>query len=108
METLIIIKTTVNNNKTKNKIINNLLKRKLASCINIIKNISSIYLWENRIVKDKEEILLVKTLLKNEKMIYETIKKLHNYTTPEIITLKTFTAETDYLKWLTTTIKSPN
>ena len=36
----------------------------------------------------------------NEKSIYQKIKKLHNYTIPEIITLKVNNTDKSYNKWL--------
>ena len=104
MDTLIIIKTTVNNIEVKKRIIKQLINTKLVACINIIGNISSTYLWKNDIVEDKEDILLIKTILKNEKLVYKTIKKYHNYDTPEIITIETTAVDSNYLEWVNQTI----
>ena len=97
---MIIIKTTVNNISVEKKITNELIKRKYALCINVLSNNTSIYEWENKIVKSKEKILFIKTLPKNESIVYKTIKKLHNYDIPEILTIRLANVDKNYLEWM--------
>tara|TARA_E500000178_G_C16928617_1_gene710623 strand:- start:321 stop:650 length:330 start_codon:yes stop_codon:yes gene_type:complete len=108
MDTLIIIKTTVNNIDVKKNIVDYLLNNKLASCINILNNISSTYLWEGKIVNDEEDILLIKTISNNETTVYKIIKKLHNYEVPEIVTFKDFNVENNYLNWVNKVTEAKN
>ena len=98
---MIIIKTSSDKQDILKKICNIILEKKLAGCINIIPNCLSFFTWENKIQKNKENLLLIKTLKINETKIYNIIKKFHNYKTPEIITIKVNNVEDDYFKWLT-------
>ena len=98
---MIIIKTSSDKQGILEKICNIILEKKLAGCANIIPNCLSFFTWENKIQKNKENLLLIKTLKINEAKIYNIIKTFHNYTTPEIITININNVDGDYLKWLT-------
>ena len=100
MDKLIVIKTTLCTKKTKDKLINELLKNNYAACINIIEKITSYYEWEGKIQRQKEDILLIKTVLKNEKLVYKTIKKYHDYEIPEITTISVENVDKNYLGWI--------
>ena len=100
MDKLIIIKTTICKKETKDKLINELLKNKYAACINIIEGITSHYEWEGKLQCQKEDILLIKTVLKNEKLVYKIIKKHHDYDIPEITTISVENIDKNYLEWI--------
>ena len=87
MDELIIIKTTVKNKVIKKKIINKLITNGYVSCINVIENVSSYFKWQGKNKSEKEDILLIKTMKRNEKLVYDIIRAIHDYETPEIITI---------------------
>ena len=61
---MIFIYITFPNKKEAEKVGLFLVKERLAACSNIFP-IESIYRWQGKIVKEKEEVLIVKTLKKN-------------------------------------------
>lgn len=97
---MILIKTTVKDTGIIKLIISELLNKKYATCINIINNVESHYLWNNKLVKDKESILFIKTISKNEEIIYKVIKDFHDYDIPEIITINIQNVDVNYLNWM--------
>ena len=99
MEELIIIKTTIKNKVTKNNLINELITNDYVSCINVIENVSSHYKWQGRVETSKEDILLIKTMKRNEKLVYDVIRAIHDYETPEIITIAIKNIDSSYLNW---------
>ena len=99
MNELIIIKTTVKNKITKNNIINELIINDYVSCINVIENVSSHYKWQGKVENEREDILFIKTMKRNEKLVYEVIKAIHDYETPEIITIAVNNIDSSYLNW---------
>ena len=99
MNELIIIKTTVKNKVTRENIINELIKNDYVSCINVIENVSSHYKWREKVESEKEDILLIKTMKRNEKLVYKVIKTIHDYETPEIITIAINNIDSSYLSW---------
>ena len=100
MKKLIIIKTTISNENTKKKLKEELLKNNYVACINIIENITSYYKWEGKLQSQNEEILLIKTILKNEKLVYKIIKKHHDYEIPEITTISVKNVDKNYMGWI--------
>ena len=99
MDELIIIKTTVKNKIIKNNIINELITNDYVSCINVIENVSSHYKWQGKVESEKEDILFIKTMKRNEKLVYEVIRVIHDYETPEIITIAIDNIDSSYLNW---------
>ena len=99
MDELIIIKTTVKNKITKNNIINELIINDYVSCINVIDNVSSHYKWQGNVESEREDILFIKTMKRNEKLVYEVIREIHDYEIPEIITIAVNNVDSSYLNW---------
>lgn len=99
MKKYLVIFVTVPN-KYADKIINHLLCNKIVACVNKVDNIKSFYWWENKICKDKESLLIMKTKKKLFKKALEAIKKLHPYKVPEIISFEIFQGSKEYLNWI--------
>lgn len=82
------------------RIARTLVETKLAACINIVKNIRSIYTWQGKIEDDSEALMVVKTKKRLFESLSKKVKELHSYTVPEIIALPIVDGSEDYLKWL--------
>jgi periplasmic divalent cation tolerance protein len=77
-----------------------LVEERLAGCVNIIRDIRSIYRWQGNIEDDREVLMIAKTKKKLFKTFEKKVKELHSYTVPEIIAIPLVTGSKDYLKWL--------
>ena len=95
----VIIVSTYPNKKSLNKISNQVVKDKLAACVNISK-ISSIYSWKGKIENESEYLAFFKTTQKNKRKLKEKIKKTHPYDVPEIVEIPVKSINQPYLKWL--------
>ena len=91
---------TVPNIEEGQKIARNLVESKLAACVNIIKNIDSIYRWKGEIEEDHEHLLLIKTTEENSDLLIQNIRKTHSYENPECIGLKIEKGSNKYLNWI--------
>ena len=100
----IIILTTVSSKKEAELIGSKLIDKELAACVNIIPNIKSIYRWEGKINKDSEYLLIIKTVKRAEDDVFENIRKLHSYNTPEMISIPITGGEKSYLNWLSKSV----
>ena len=95
----VIIVSTFPNKTSITKIANQLVKKKLVACVNIIK-ISSVYAWKGKIEKQPEYLALFKTIKKNQIVLKNELRKLHPYDIPEIAEINVDSINQSYLKWL--------
>ncbi len=94
-----IIETTTNDISTAKLISNKLLDLNLSPCVQIIKNINSIYTWNSKIVKEVENLVKIKSTLKNLNEIKRIILEFHNYDNPEIISYNFNVISDEYKLW---------
>ena len=97
---MIIIKTTSDSHKAMKVLTNTLLKEKKVACVTMIPRVRSKFMMEGRITESREVILLIKTDKRHEEEVYETIRQLHNYEIPEIVTIETSKVDSKYLEWM--------
>ena len=95
----VIIISTFPDKKTITSIANQLVKKKLAACVNITK-ISSVYSWKEKIESQSEYLALFKTTKKNLQALKKELEKLHPYDIPEIVEINPISINKPYLKWL--------
>lgn len=96
----IVVLITASNEDEAVRIANAILEDRLAGCINIVRDIRSIYIWQGKIEDEKEVLMVVKTRKPLFNDLEEKVKKIHSYTVPEIIALPVTDGSKDYLKWL--------
>lgn len=98
MEPAILI-STYPNKKMITKLANNLIKRQVVACVNVVQ-ISSIYRWKKKIENTSEYLAIFKTTKKNIKKLKTEIKHTHPYDIPEIAEITVNSINHSYLKWL--------
>ncbi len=96
----VLILSTVSKKEDAHSIANHLVIHKTAACVNIIPNIESVYKWKNEICKENEFLLMIKTTADKETTVYESLKEIHPYDIPEVITLPIQKGSKDYLNWI--------
>ncbi|MGS0498113.1 divalent-cation tolerance protein CutA [Pseudoalteromonas sp. S1727] len=95
-----VIFTTCANVSEARSMAEQLVKMKLAACVNILPNIESVYMWQGDVSYATESKLIIKT--KSEKMneVFQTIKQLHSYDVPEIQVIDVATGNLAYFNWM--------
>lgn len=105
---VILVMVSCEDSSQAEKIGRQLLKDKLAACIQIIPQVSSFYLWppkKQHINIAEESILLIKTLESKWALLEKKIQTLHTYENPEIIAIPITHVSKNYLSWLTQELK---
>ena len=94
-----IVETTTNSMKIAKTISDYLVLNKLSPCVQIVDNILSNYTWDKKPVSDNEILVKIKTRKSNINKVCQSIKKLHNYDNPELISYSIGIESDKYLKW---------
>jgi len=91
---------TAGNMDEAKKIGRELISRRLAACVNIIDNMVSMFWWKNEIQEDKEVILIAKTKASRVTELIETVKSVHSYDCPCIVSLPISDGNGAFLDWI--------
>jgi len=96
----IVVFITTSNEDEAVRIAKALVEARLAGCVNIVRNIRSIYSWQGKIEDEPEVLMVVKTQKSHFNALSAKVKEIHSYTVPEIIALPIVEGSEEYLKWL--------
>ena len=77
-----------------------LVKSGLAACVNIIDNINSMYIWEGAFQDDQEVLIIAKTQEARVPELIETVRSLHSYACPCIVSLPVSDGNRAFLDWI--------
>ena len=77
-----------------------LVESRLAACVNIIDQMTSMYRWEGKIQEDQEVILIAKTTDKNVPVLMNKVKEMHSYDCPCIVCLPVTEGNEPFLEWI--------
>lgn len=101
----IVILVTAPNLRQAKKIAKALVEERLAACVNITAPVQSLYRWKGKVNEDREFLLLIKSSRELFGEVQAAVRKLHTYTTPEIICLPIVDGSPDYLQWISDSVK---
>lgn len=101
----VLVYITTSNSKEAKRIGEEVVKKRLAACANIIESISSIYMWKKKLQKDREAVLILKTKKEKVGRIISAVKKIHSYENPAIFALPILQGSREYLKWIGSEVK---
>jgi periplasmic divalent cation tolerance protein len=96
----IVVVTTVGTEEQANLIAREMIARRQAACVNILPGVRSIYRWKGKICKDGELMLVIKTLEGEFEGVAATIRELHSYELPEILSFQVARGEAGFLDWI--------
>jgi len=82
------------------KIGENLVKKRLAACVNIVPRIISCYWWQGDLHQDEEALILAKTESRLVEKVIAEVKTSHSYQLPDISVLEIKSGDPDFLRWV--------
>ena len=77
-----------------------LVEARLAACVNIIGEMTSIFRWEGEIQEGKESILIAKTTRELVAPLTARVKEMHGYSCPCVVALPILDGNPDFLRWI--------
>ncbi len=95
-----LVLSTASSLKEGEKIARHLIQKRLAACVNVVPGLFSYFFWEGKPCREKEVLLLIKTVKGELKEIVKDIKKIHSYSVPEVLFFKAQGGEDHYLSWV--------
>ena len=83
-----------------NRLADMLVDKRLAACVQIMREMSSVFRWQGKVETQREVLLIAKTLSSKFAEIEREVVKLHSYETPEIVAVELSAGSVPYLEWL--------
>ena len=95
-----LIYITTKSEKEAQNLANLAVQNNLAACGNIFPKMKSIYKWQNKLLNDKETLLILKTNSKKYSSLEKLILEKHSYEVPCILKIPISNGNREYLKWI--------
>nr|AAP58557.1 conserved hypothetical protein [uncultured Acidobacteriota bacterium] len=100
----IVVFITAPNYEEASRLANLLVDERLAACVQILPQMESVYRWQGKIEKQKEFLLIVKSVVEKFDELEKRIREAHSYDTPEIVAFPISLGSQPYLEWLITSL----
>lgn len=95
-----IVLVTVPERQLAENIAAELVRLRLAACVNLVPGITSIYEWEGKLEHGSECLMIIKTRVEAFDALRQVIQALHPYQVPEIISVPVEMGLQKYLDWI--------
>lgn len=92
--------TTVGSLEEGRRIARALVERRLAACVNLVPNLTSVYRWQGAVEEAEEVLLVIKTTEDQLAALEAAVRELHSYDLPEFLALRVEAGSQPYLEWL--------
>ena len=76
------------------------VEKRLAACVNILKDVTSFFRWEGKIDQASEALLIMKTTRARLPELVKTVTKAHSYSVCEVIALPIVGGNKPYHDWV--------
>jgi len=100
MNDAVIVFTNLPDREAAVKLAHELVAKRLAACVNVLSECTSVYRWKGTIENASEVPVLIKTRAARYAEVEAAIRGLHPYELPEIIAVPVVRGFDDYLRWV--------
>lgn len=97
---MLIVFVTTPNIEEAESLAERIVENKLAACVQILPQMTSVYVWKGAVQKDSEYLMLIKTAEERYDELEAFIKANHSYDVPEIVALGADKISKDYFDWM--------
>jgi periplasmic divalent cation tolerance protein len=100
MEDIVVVFSTFPDSVTAKRIALELVKARLAACVNVLPGVESIYQWKGELESSSEVLGLIKTTVAMYPALETRLKELHPYDVPEILAVPASNVHPAYAQWV--------
>ena len=101
MDEAIVVLTNMPDRGAAERLAQDLVERRLAACVNVLAECTSVYRWTGAVENAREVPVLIKTRAALYKDLEAAIGELHPYELPEIVALPIVGGLPEFLEWVT-------
>jgi periplasmic divalent cation tolerance protein len=84
-----------------------LVEERLAACVQVVGPVRSVFRWQGAVETAEEWQCWIKTRRDLYPQVEAAVRRLHNYQTPEILSVAVEAGAAEYLKWLDEQVTLP-
>lgn len=101
----VLVLCTAPNEDSARTLADSALSARLAACVTLLPGATSLYIWQDKLEEKNEVQLLLKSDSCHQQALFALLKKMHPYNTPELLVIPVSHGESDYLSWLTASLR---
>jgi periplasmic divalent cation tolerance protein len=107
MDDTVVVLTSLPDREAAIRLAHELVAKKLAACVNVLAECTSVYRWKGAVENAREVLVLIKTRAVRYTELEAAIRGLHPYELPEIIAVPVVRGFDDYLRWVADETRIP-
>ena len=96
----VLVYATFESSEEAERICGPLVDGHLAACINILPDMTSLYIWQGKRETSQEVVALIKTMRSRADEVIAHIQKHHSYDNPAVLVLPTEGGSRAFLSWI--------
>lgn len=100
MERPLLVYTTFPDAKTALAVGEELVRARLAACVNVLPSMASVFAWKGAVERGHEAVAIIKTREGRAAALASALKAQHPYETPIILHLPVTEADPDTAAWI--------
>jgi periplasmic divalent cation tolerance protein len=97
----VIVMTTLPDRETALKLARTLVERRLAACVSVLAECTSVYRWKGELETAQEVPVQIKIRSARYPEVEAAIREHHPYELPEIVAVPVVRGLPEYLEWVT-------
>ncbi|YCI29668.1 divalent cation tolerance protein CutA [Erwinia sp. PK3-005] len=105
LSTAVIVLCTAPDSATAGQLADKALAARLAGCVTVLPGATSYYIWQGQRESASEVQMLLKSDVTHQQALIDLLKAEHPYDTPELLVLPVQHGESDYLSWLSASLR---
>ncbi|MFP3947965.1 MAG: divalent-cation tolerance protein CutA [Gemmatimonadota bacterium] len=102
LEDVCVVLVTVPNVETGEVLAREMVEERLAACGNVVSGLVSLFWWEDEVQREKEALVVLKTVREAIPALEERVTDIHPYAVPEFLVLPVAAAFEPYARWIGT------